>query len=100
MYHVGGLAGGLNRVTATAFSFYLAIPVLLLASAYKLLHGRHDLAGSVDGGVTSIVIGIVVSFFVALVAISWLLRYVSDHSFKIFVYYRIALGILVLVLMI
>lgn len=97
---VGGLAGGLNRVTATAFSFYLAIPVLLLASAYKLLHGRHDLAGSVDGGVTGIVIGIIVSFFVALVAISWLLRYVSSHSFKIFVYYRIVLGILVLVLMI
>ena len=97
---VGGLAGGLNRVTATAFSFYLAIPVLLLASAYKLFHGRHDLAGSVDGGVGSIIIGIVVSFFVALVSISWLLRYVSGHSFKVFVYYRIALGILVLALLI
>lgn len=97
---VGGLAGGLNRVTATAFSFYLAIPVLLLASAYKLFHGRHDLAGSVDGGVASIVIGIVVSFLVALIAISWLLKYVSGHSFKIFVYYRIVLGVIVLALLI
>lgn len=96
---VGGLAGGLNRVTATAFSFYLAIPVLLLASAYKLFHGRHDLAGSVNGGVASIIIGIIVSFFVALVSISWLLRYVSGHSFKVFVYYRIALGIIVLALL-
>jgi undecaprenyl-diphosphatase len=96
---VGGLLGGLNRVTATAFSFYLAIPVLLLAGAYKLVSGRHDLAGSVDGGLTSIIIGIVVSFFVALLAISWLLRYVSSHSFKIFVYYRLALGVIVILLL-
>lgn len=97
---VGGLVGGLNRVTATALSFYLAIPVLLIAGAYKLFSGRHDLAGSVDGGILSIIIGIVVSFFVALLTISWLLKYVSGHSFKIFVYYRLILGVIVLALLV
>lgn len=97
---VGGMLGGLNRVNATALSFYLAVPVLLIAGMYKLVQGRGELASSVDGGITSIVVGIVVSFFVALLAISWLIKYVSNHSFKIFIIYRIALGILVLVLLI
>lgn len=92
---VGGLVAGMNRVTATAFSFYMAIPILLAAGAYKLIGDRHDLA-SVDGGMASILIGTIVSFAVALVTISWLLRYVSTHSFRIFVYYRLVLGVIVL----
>jgi len=95
---VGGLLGGMNRVTATAFSFYMAVPILIAAGAYKLITGRHELA-SVDGGAVSIIIGTIVSFTVALIVISWLLRYVATHSFKIFVYYRIALGILILILL-
>ncbi len=94
---VGGMYGGLSRVNATKLSFYLAVPVLLIASAYKLFQGG-DVASSVDGGMVSIVVGIVVSFFVSLMAISWLIKYVSNHSFKLFIYYRIALGILVLLL--
>lgn len=93
---VGGLLGGLNRVTATAFSFYLAIPVLGGASLYKLVKNAGEF-NTISGGLTSLIVGFVVSFIVALVAISWLLRYVSTHSFKIFVYYRIILGILVLI---
>jgi undecaprenyl-diphosphatase len=96
---VGGMIGGLNRVNATAFSFYLAIPVLLIASVYKLIQGRGEIVTSVDGGATNIIIGTVVSFAVALVAISWLIKYVSGHSFKLFIYYRIILGILVLLLL-
>ncbi len=96
---VGGMMGGLSRVNATAFSFYLAIPVLVLAGIYKLIQGRHELATSVDGGILSIVIGIVVSFFVALAAISWLIKYVSSHSFRLFIYYRAILGVLVLLLL-
>lgn len=95
---VGGLLGGLNRVTATGFSFYLAIPILLLAGAYKLVTGRGELS-SVDGGGLSILVGTAVSFVVALAAISWLLRYVSTHSFKIFVYYRLLLGVLILLIL-
>lgn len=96
---VGGLIGGMNRVTATAFSFYLAIPILGGAALYKLISDRHELA-SVSGGSLSIVIGLVTSFIVALIAISWLLKYVSTHSFRLFVYWRIVLGILVLLLLV
>ena len=95
---VGGLFGGLNRVSATAFSFYLGIPILGGAAIYKLLRDRHELT-TISGGGKSIVIGAAVSFIVALVAISWLLRYVSTHNFRIFVYWRILLGIAVLVLL-
>jgi undecaprenyl-diphosphatase len=95
---VGGLLSGLNRVTATGFSFYLGIPVLGLASLYKLVKSGGDLS-TVSGGGASIIIGLIVSFIVALVAISWLLKYVSSHSFALFVYYRILLGIVVLALL-
>lgn len=96
---VGGMFGGMSRVNATGLSFYMAIPVLLIAAAYKLFQGRNELSVSVDGGVMSIVIGVIVSFVVALIAISWLIKYVSSHSFKLFIYYRIVLGILVLALL-
>lgn len=96
---VGGLLGGLNRPTATEFSFYMAVPILLAAGAYKMFTGRHDLT-SVDGGLTSIIVGAIASFIVASLAISWLLKYVSNHSFRIFVYYRIILGVIVLLLLV
>ncbi len=95
---VGGLFGGMNRLTATAFSFYLGIPVLGGAALFKLVRDRHELS-TVSGGGTSIIVGLIASFFVALIAISWLLRYVSTHNFRIFVYWRLALGVLVLALL-
>lgn len=95
---VGGLLVGLNRTTATIFSFYLAIPILGAAGLYKLVSDNGQLS-TISGGLTSLIIGTVGSFVVALLSISWLLKYVSTHSFKIFVYYRIALGIAVLVLL-
>lgn len=96
---VGGLLGGMNRVSATAFSFYLGIPILGGAGIYKLLTDGGDLS-TVSGGGASIVAGAVSSFIVAVVAVTWLLRYVSTHSFRIFVYYRIVLGLLVLALLV
>lgn len=94
---VGGLLCGLNRPTATAFSFYLGIPVLGLASLYKLAKGWSDLS-SISGGGSSIIIGLVASFITALIAVSWLLKYVSTHNFRPFAYYRIFAGILILIL--
>lgn len=96
---VGGLVGGLDKVTATAFSFYMGIPVLFMAGIYKLL-ADGDKINAVTGGWTSIVVGTIVSFIVALITIRWLLRYVSTHSFKIFVYYRILLGLIIIALLI
>ncbi len=94
---VGGLFGGLNRITATTFSFYMGIPILVLAGTYKLAKHSSDIQ-FISGGWTSIILGSIAAFVTALFAISWLLKYVSGHSFRIFVYYRIVLGVLVLLL--
>ena len=93
---IGGMYAGLNRVTATAFSFYLSIPVLVLAGTYKLVKGREDLA-TISGGGGALIAGLVAAFITALFAIRWLLKYVAHHDFKPFAYYRIALGFIILV---
>lgn len=92
---VSGLATGLNRPTATAFSFYLSIPVLVLASGYKLAK-YSDSIHTLPGGAGALAAGLVFAFITALLAISWLLKYISHHSFRPFAYYRIVLGVLIL----
>lgn len=96
---MGGLLSGLDRVTATAFSFYLSIPIIVLASGYKLIKGRDEIA-SVAGGGTAIVAGTVAAFITAFFVIGWLLKYVSKHDFKPFAYYRIILGIAILTVLV
>ena len=93
---MGGLLSGLDRVTAAAFSFYLSIPILLLAGAYRLATGYDDL-DTVEGGAVALIAGTVASFVTALITIRWLLHYVSKHDFKIFAYYRIVLGVIILI---
>ncbi|HET7673640.1 MAG TPA: undecaprenyl-diphosphate phosphatase [Candidatus Saccharimonadales bacterium] len=93
---MGGLLSGLDRVTATAFSFYLSIPILLLAGAYQMYTGRGEL-DTVTGGGWAILAGTIVSFITAFIAIKWLLRYVSHNDFKLFAYYRMVLGALILI---
>lgn len=95
---VGGLLSGLDRVTATAFSFYLSIPVMVLATGYKIIKQRHDIA-SLPGGSAALVVGIISAFVTALMAVSWLLRYISRHDFKSFAYYRFGFGIFILLLL-
>ena len=60
---MGGLSG-LDRVTATAFSFYLSIPIIILAGSYQLIKGHDEL--TVTGGAPALVIGTIVSFVTAL----------------------------------
>lgn len=93
---IGGMISGLDRVTATAFSFYLGIPILVLAGLYKLFT---DDVSAITGGSVALVAGIVASFVTALFVVGWLLRYVSKHDFKVFAYYRIAFGALLLLLL-
>ncbi len=93
---IGGLLSGLDRVSATSFSFYLGMPILLLAGILKL--ATEDVS-TVDGGMAAIAIGLISSFFTSLIVIGWLLRYVSKNSFKVFAYYRIGFGILLLILL-
>jgi undecaprenyl-diphosphatase len=86
---VGGLLAGMDRPTATTFSFYLAIPTLGAATLY-------DLARSVRGLSTAdlafLLVGTVVSGVVAWIAIRWLLRYVAHHTLLPFGVYRILAG--------
>lgn len=93
---MGGLLSGLDRVTATAFSFYLSIPILLLAGSYQLYKGKDEL-GTVAGGGPALLAGTIAAFITALLVIGWLLKYVSKHDFKPFAYYRIILGVVILV---
>jgi undecaprenyl-diphosphatase len=94
---MGGLLAGLDRLTATAFSFYLSMPILLLATGYKLTK-EGDQLSSLPGGAPALLLGTVSSFFTALIVIRWLLRYVSTHDFKMFAYYRISVGMVLLLL--
>ena len=86
-----GLLRGLDRVTATRLSFFLAIPALTAAGALEL----KDAAGG-DIGIGPVVVGTVVSFIVAYATIAVLLKFVAHHSIVAFVPYRIALGVVVL----
>lgn len=95
---MGGLLVGVDRVTATAFSFYLSIPVIVLASGYKLVSGWDDIP-HITGGSAALVVGVLSSFVTALVAINWLLRYVANHDFKLFAYYRFVAGAVILLLL-
>jgi undecaprenyl-diphosphatase len=90
---IGGLLFGLSRKAATEFSFFLAIPTLLAATAYQLYKERHLLAMD-DLGMW--VVGFVAAFVSAFLCVRWLLRFISSHDFTIFAWYRIAFGIVVL----
>jgi len=93
---MGGLLVGVDRVTATAFSFYLSIPVIVLAGGYKLATGWDDIP-SISGGGPAIIAGVISAFITALIAINWLLKYVAHHDFKPFAYYRLVLGAVVII---
>jgi undecaprenyl-diphosphatase len=90
---IGGLFVGLSRPAATQFSFFLAVPMLLGASAHELVKGRALLSAGDAGWFAA---GLITAFVSALLVIRWLLRYVSSHDFKPFAWYRIAFGLIVL----
>lgn len=91
---IGGLFFGLERRTATEFSFFLAIPTMFAATFYDVYKHRDVL--SLDD-VPLFLVGAVTSFVSASLAVRGLLRYISRHDFTAFAWYRIAFGILVLV---
>jgi undecaprenyl-diphosphatase len=91
---IGGMLFGLSRKAATEFSFYLAIPTLIGAGVYSLWKQRAALT-SVD--LPLFTVGAVFAFVSALVCVRWLIRYISTHDFRVFAWYRIAFGALILV---
>jgi undecaprenyl-diphosphatase len=92
---IGGMLSGLDRRSATAFSFYLSIPTLGAATVVDLLASL-DQVGSDDLG--RLFLGAVVAMIVAWISIEWLLRYVSSRSFVAFGVYRIIAGVVILIL--
>ena len=89
-----GLARGIDRVTATRLSFFLAIPALTAAGVFQAVEQR---AGLARLGVGPMVVGLIVAFAVAYASIAWLLRFVASNSLLPFVWYRVALGALLAV---
>lgn len=92
---VGGMFVGLDRETATRFSFYLAIPTLGGATLLDLLLSLDELQGS---DLPYLIVGALVSGVVAWFAIDWLLHYVAAHNFVQFGIYRVIAGIAILIL--
>ena len=90
---IGGLLFGLSRRAATEFSFFLAIPTLLLATLYELYRERELLSFN-DWGMWAA--GFAAAFASALLCVRWLLRYIASHDFVPFAWYRIGFGGLVL----
>lgn len=84
---------GTSRYVAAEYSFFLAVPVMLGASAVKMLKFGFDLTG-LEWGI--LITGTVVSFIVSVFAIRFLMSYIRKHDFKAFGWYRIILGIIVL----
>jgi len=90
---IGGLFFGLSRKAATEFSFFLAIPTLIAAGAYELWKER-ALLNADDLGMWAV--GFVAAFISAFLCVRWLLRYISNHDFSLFAWYRIAFGLVVI----
>lgn len=92
---VGGLLMGMNRKEAAEFSFFLAVPTMAAATLYKV-YKIHDTIQA--NQIQFLFVGCVVAFIVAMFAIKFFIGVVSKYGFKVFGYYRIALGVLLLVL--
>jgi len=91
---VGALLIGVSRTVAAEFTFYLAIPVMFGASLLKLVKFGFNFSGS---ELAVLLTGMVVAFLVSIVVIKFLMDYIKKHDFKVFGWYRIVLGILVLI---
>lgn len=90
---IGGILVGTSRTVAAEFTFFLAIPVMFGASLLKLI--KFGFAFT-PAEILTLVTGVVVAFFVSIIAIKFLMGYIKKHDFKAFGWYRIVLGILVL----
>ena len=96
---VGGMLLGLSRAAVAEFTFYLAIPVMAGASFLKVLKFLLGAGSFTLAQLGILAVGCLVAFLVSLFAIRFLMNYVKKHTFTVFGWYRIALGVLVLLVM-
>ena len=92
---IGGMVEKLNKKAAAEFSFFLAVPTMMAASGYKLLK-NHDAITFDNVGL--LLFGNVIAFIVAMLAIKSFISFLTSHGFKVFGYYRIVVGLIILLL--
>ncbi|MBP6367581.1 MAG: undecaprenyl-diphosphate phosphatase [Nitrosomonas sp.] len=90
---IGGLFFGLSRKASTEFSFFLAIPIMFAATFYDVYKHREFLEWN---DLSMFAVGFVAAFISALLAVRGLLRFISNHDFTVFAWYRIVFGIIIL----
>ncbi len=95
---IGGLTQKLNKRAAAEFSFFLAVPTMFAATAHKLLGAYHEAFQFGIHEITVLLVGNAVAFIVALLAIKSFIVFLTRHGFKMFGYYRITLGLIILTL--
>lgn len=91
---IGSLLIGVSRTAAAEFTFFLAVPVMFGLSGLKLLKFGFAFSGA---EIIVLILGMAVAFFVSLAVVRFLMAYIKKHSFKIFGWYRILIGIIVLI---
>lgn len=92
---IGGMSQKLTRKNAAEFSFFLAVPTMFAASAYKLLKNYHVINSE---NIKLLITGNIVGFIVGMIAIKTFIALLTKYGFKMFGYYRIALGLILLAL--
>ena len=93
---IGGMQQKLSRTNAAEFSFFLAVPTMAAASAYKLLKDYQHITTENIG---ILIIGNIVAFIVALIAIKTFITFLQKHGFRVFGWYRIIVGLVLIVLL-
>lgn len=97
---VGGMSQKLTRRAAAEFSFFLAVPTMLAATGYEVLKlFLSDKSAVLTGNVTTLIVGNVVAFVVALLAIKFFINFVTKYGFKAFGWYRIIVGSAILIML-
>ncbi len=95
---IGGLSQGMNRKSAAEFSFFLAIPTMFAATAYKIYKFYSEGPGFQENEMGVLLVGNIVAFIVAIIAIKGFISFLTKYGFKFFGYYRIIVGIIILML--
>jgi undecaprenyl-diphosphatase len=95
---IGGMQQGLSRRLAAEFSFFLAVPTMVAATAKDLWDWYKDQGMIAPGEVKMLLLGNIVAFIVSFIAIRFFISYLQKHGFRLFGWYRIVVGIIVLVL--
>lgn len=96
---VGGLVGGLNRKTSAEFSFFLALPTMFAATVKSIWDSREIFVEQAQNSLLVLVVGNVVAFVVAMLAIRFFISYLTHYGFRLFGWYRVVVGVCILLLL-